>query len=263
MSQQEKGQGEPSMEEILASIRRIISDDDKDEEPAAEEAAAPAAEPEAAAPAPSPETPAPPVEKPVVAAPTDSPAVESPVVAAVDAPTPAAIDDVSAPEIIQPVDTPPVEGAEELELTEVIEEDSPTAPVAEKPAAAAPKPASVNTAKPNETLAEDGRKAFLKETLGVPAVVSGEGGESDFVGLVSPPIREISTNTLAELAGAIHARGFVLGNVSMTLEDLIRDLMRPHLKDWLDKNLPGIVERMVRAEIERMASEAEARKDLI
>jgi cell pole-organizing protein PopZ len=37
-----------------------------------------------------------------------------------------------------------------------------------------------------------------------------------------------------------------------TLEDLVRITLRPLLKEWLDANLPPIVERLVRAEIERV-----------
>jgi uncharacterized protein len=38
-----------------------------------------------------------------------------------------------------------------------------------------------------------------------------------------------------------------------TLEDLVRDMLKPMLKAWLDANLPDIVERLVRAEIERVS----------
>ncbi|MGA8292069.1 MAG: DUF2497 domain-containing protein, partial [Rhodoplanes sp.] len=38
-----------------------------------------------------------------------------------------------------------------------------------------------------------------------------------------------------------------------TLEDIARDLLRPMLKTWLDDNLPQLVERLVRAEIERIS----------
>ncbi len=44
-----------------------------------------------------------------------------------------------------------------------------------------------------------------------------------------------------------------LGDGSRTIEDIVRELLRPMLKSWLDENLPGMVERMVRAEIERVA----------
>jgi hypothetical protein len=38
-----------------------------------------------------------------------------------------------------------------------------------------------------------------------------------------------------------------------TLEDLVREMLRPMLRTWLDDNLPSMVERLVRAEIERVA----------
>jgi cell pole-organizing protein PopZ len=51
-------------------------------------------------------------------------------------------------------------------------------------------------------------------------------------------------NTLAQTVLVQNAR---------TLEDLVKDMMRPMLKGWLDDNLPGLVERLVRAEIERVS----------
>jgi cell pole-organizing protein PopZ len=38
-----------------------------------------------------------------------------------------------------------------------------------------------------------------------------------------------------------------------TLEEVVSELLRPMLKAWLDENLPGMVERLVRAEIERVS----------
>ena len=51
-------------------------------------------------------------------------------------------------------------------------------------------------------------------------------------------------NTLAQTVLVQNAR---------TLEDLVREMLRPMLKAWLDDNLPGMVERLVRAEIERVS----------
>jgi cell pole-organizing protein PopZ len=45
----------------------------------------------------------------------------------------------------------------------------------------------------------------------------------------------------------------VLSNNARTLEDLVKEMLRPMLKNWLDDNLPGLVERIVRAEIERVS----------
>ena len=41
-----------------------------------------------------------------------------------------------------------------------------------------------------------------------------------------------------------------------TIEDLVREEIRPLLKEWLDANLPPMVERLVRAEIERVVGRA-------
>ena len=45
----------------------------------------------------------------------------------------------------------------------------------------------------------------------------------------------------------------VLSHNARTLEDLVKDMLRPMVKAWLDDNLPGLVERLVRAEIERVS----------
>lgn len=44
----------------------------------------------------------------------------------------------------------------------------------------------------------------------------------------------------------------VLTQNARTLEDLVKDMLRPMLKAWLDDNLPVMVERMVRTEIDRV-----------
>jgi len=38
---------------------------------------------------------------------------------------------------------------------------------------------------------------------------------------------------------------------NVTIEDMMRDMLRPMLKEWLDENLPAVVERMVEQEIAR------------
>lgn len=44
-----------------------------------------------------------------------------------------------------------------------------------------------------------------------------------------------------------------LGNGGLTIEAMVRDMLRPMLKEWLDENLPSVVERMVEKEIARVA----------
>ena len=41
-----------------------------------------------------------------------------------------------------------------------------------------------------------------------------------------------------------------------TVDELARTLLRPMLKEWLDANLPAIVEAQVRKEVERIARSA-------
>jgi len=47
-----------------------------------------------------------------------------------------------------------------------------------------------------------------------------------------------------------------LGGADRTLEDIVRDMLRPLLQTWLDEHLPGIVERLVREEIVRVVGDA-------
>jgi cell pole-organizing protein PopZ len=64
----------------------------------------------------------------------------------------------------------------------------------------------------------------------------------------------ISTATTAAVDSAFNTLAqTVLVQNGRTLEDLVRELLRPMLKTWLDDNLPNLVERLVRAEIERLS----------
>jgi cell pole-organizing protein PopZ len=70
-----------------------------------------------------------------------------------------------------------------------------------------------------------------------------------------PPERTlISSTTSAAVDSAFNSLAHtVLVQNARTLEDLVREMLRPMLKTWLDDNLPGLVERLVRAEIERVS----------
>ncbi|HEY8577250.1 MAG TPA: DUF2497 domain-containing protein [Devosia sp.] len=48
-------------------------------------------------------------------------------------------------------------------------------------------------------------------------------------------------------------QGMGIGNPGATIESLMRDMLRPMLKEWLDENLPSVVERMVEKEIARVS----------
>jgi cell pole-organizing protein PopZ len=64
----------------------------------------------------------------------------------------------------------------------------------------------------------------------------------------------ISNATMSAVDSAFNSLAHtVLGNNARTLEDLVKEMLRPMLKGWLDDNLPSMVERIVRAEIERVS----------
>ena len=76
--------------------------------------------------------------------------------------------------------------------------------------------------------------------------------------LVSDPVAEASGASIAQLANAVaRERAVALGNHGLTLEQLVREICTPILKHWLDTNLPYMVERIVKQEIERIASRSD------
>jgi cell pole-organizing protein PopZ len=184
---------EPTMEEILASIRRIISEDEPSADAAAETEAAAEVAPEAG---PEPE-PAKAAEEP---APEPAPpsASESEPVAAAAAPV--AEDEDDALELTQKVET-----HGDLDVLEA-------PPAAEPPSSAPPSSVSASEA------------------------------------LVSEPAASAAASAFGALSAAI-----LMPRSDRTLEDVVRELLRPLLQQWLDNNLPGIVQQAVQAEVERIA----------
>lgn len=67
----------------------------------------------------------------------------------------------------------------------------------------------------------------------------------------------VSPSVDAAVTAAFESLGdLVLPTHERTVEDLVKEILRPMLKSWLDDNLPQIVERLVRQEIERMSRNA-------
>lgn len=64
----------------------------------------------------------------------------------------------------------------------------------------------------------------------------------------------LSRDSDTVVSGAFNALAHtILAQNARTLEGLVSDMVRPMLKDWLDENLPSLVERLVREEIERVS----------
>jgi uncharacterized protein len=164
---------EPSMEEILASIRSIIAEEREPEK-------APAARP-------APSRPAAPLSGPQIVYSKDDPA-----------PQRLAADDA------QPGDAAP-------------------APEANAP------------------------KVVWRQPEPAKSESSDSASQSDEEPLLSPEADRAVTSSFDALAASVAARSAELA------EGMARELLRPMLKAWLDENLPALVERLVRAEIERVA----------
>jgi len=67
--------------------------------------------------------------------------------------------------------------------------------------------------------------------------------------IISPPTASAAAGSMARLAGTLR----VADTAGQTVEGVVRELLKPMLKDWLDRNLPAIVEARVEAELERIA----------
>ncbi len=64
----------------------------------------------------------------------------------------------------------------------------------------------------------------------------------------------LSSSIGSMVRSASTERSTGVGRAGVTLEDIVREEMKPVLKTWLEANLPEMVERVVRAEIERVVA---------
>ena len=246
---------EPSMEEILASIRRIIADDEAKPPAVAEKSASPPAQ------AKPPEKPAaaPPAAKAPVMSDIPPSAISAAQAAAAKvtpppvkpapppaAPAPAAAasnsqDDIDA--MLAGLDEatseaeirPPLPDGEVFELTDDM-------------ALPDPPKSSFHKIEPDDDLE-------FTETAAARAVHRQPVFEPPPFETPAPPPQQIlSRSTVSAVESAFNTlANTVLSNNARTLEDLVKEMLRPMLKSWLDDNLPGLVERIVKAEIERVS----------
>jgi len=68
-------------------------------------------------------------------------------------------------------------------------------------------------------------------------------------GIVSSPSASAAASALARLSGTLR----IAETQNQTIEGVVRELLKPMLKEWLDKNLPAIVDARVEAELERIS----------
>lgn len=232
---------EPSMEDILASIKKIISEDGK---PIPQEEMAKAAAPAANAPQPAPKAPEPVAALPkaeVKPAPQPQPAPPPPPAPKAEPAAPPPVAAKPAPQQTPaPAPTPAPKPTEDvLELTEMMEE---------KPTAAKIADAAINALLAGEDINKIQTTPVAPKAPSAPAA--------------KPQTQVTAPSTFAPMAQAMTetavTKGWPMGNMNGTMEEMIREIMKPLLNQWLEANLPGITEKLVQAEIEKMINQAKS-----
>ncbi len=210
---EQEGREEPSMEEILSSIRKIIASDE-DEGVSAEALPADAGK-------------APEAEK-------------------------------KEPE--------KQEEDEVLELTEVVAEESVAEKPAEEDAAGDADEEDAAGAKPLESIEQEAERELEASAEKVELAPVEEGTDSSGetasmaeTELLSESAAAAATGAFAKLARSVAREEPQPGSGAEgpTIEAFLAELVKPMLKEWLDANLPAIVERVVEREVKKLARRAE------
>lgn len=222
---------EPSMDEILSSIRQIIADDDA--------AGAPRKPALQAAP------------DPMQAAPARTPVPD----ASDDELEPMAPLTLSAEQILPEAEAEPEALSFDALIAGVDEEEA-------EPEAVAPKlvvPDDIEfevedepepEIAPEPDMSQSAEPAFEPETMAsepAPPMPDASLSNDMTERLLEPATNAAVRSTFAKL------NNLGLGNQNTTIESLMKDMLRPMLKEWLDENLPSVVERMVEKEIARVS----------
>ncbi|HYD86761.1 MAG TPA: DUF2497 domain-containing protein [Vitreimonas sp.] len=122
----------------------------------------------------------------------------------------------------------------------------------DEPVAAAPAPQPQQTAAEDDIVFEAVEQVVTQQAspapqpaTPAPQIESGALGD----GIVSPPSASAAASALARLSGTLR----IADTPNQTIEGVVRELLKPMLKEWLDKNLPAIVDARVEAELERIS----------
>lgn len=220
MSDSKNAGGDPSMDDILASIRKIISDDEARAQMTNQRTSGPQApgQPARLSVVPPPEPPRP--------EPRSRSAGHDDVLLLTedlmeDPKAPPRTADIVAPPSLQPRSEPP------------------------RPVEAFRPPEPQNL---DKTVVRTAERTRVPDPSHEAPLIDGSaaGAAADAFSRLSLAVQE-SVPTPA--AGD---PGLLVGGKQQSIEDLVKDMLRPMLKDWLDRNLPGIVERYVEREIVRL-----------
>ncbi len=220
MSDSKNAGGDPSMDDILASIRKIISDDEARAQMTNQRTSGPQAPGQ-----------------------------------------PARLSVVPPPEAPRPEPRPRSAGHDDvLLLTEDLMEDPKAPPIT---ADAAPPPSlqpRSESSRPVEALRSAEPQNLDKTVVRAPERARAPVSNPE-APLIDGSAAGAAADAFSRLSLAVQESvptpaagdpGLLVGGNQQTIEDLVKDMLRPMLKDWLDRNLPGIVERYVEREIVRL-----------
>lgn len=223
MAEKIKPDDEPSIEEILDSIRQIISEDDKAEAATAKAEPKPVQAPPAAE------------DDPFDAFDMDDASVED---AALDAEFDAAEDEDV------------FELTERIEPEEVMEPEPPPAPPPPPPAPAPAPEISVANAEEPPFVVDLIDESNKTENVSIPepSVTPDPAVPASDDTLLTASAEAAAFSAIAELA-----RRTAVEHNGITIEEIVRSELKPLLRGWLDKNLPVVIERLVREELERVS----------
>ena len=216
-----KAEQDPSMEEILASIRKIISEDGVTEEDETEQ---------------QPNT-----EEEDVLELTD--VIED--------------EDSEVADVVELLEEAPLESEPASEPEAPPEQEAvpelEAAPAVEAPVEIIAEPEPEPEPEPEIEIAVE--EPAVEPVEAEPAPIAEDR-------IISDATAGASTDAFSELTMALHGEGksgsgLALGEGDQTVEGIVRDLLRPMLREWLDANLPDLVHRLVRKEIKEMVRRAQ------
>ncbi|MEM9706161.1 MAG: DUF2497 domain-containing protein [Pseudomonadota bacterium] len=253
-----KAQAEPSMEEILASIRRIISED---EDTVVADTVAAAVE----------NTPVAKDIKPVESAPAP-PASEPPPVQQVT-PAPAATPKAAPASVAKNNPTAAARTAKDTKATtsnpqsvpggahrDPQPSDQQTSSVQSPSVSQSPNTPKEQTAVGETKAAKSAAEKAPVVKLDVDRPASAPGKSEDKTStnenlkeesdMISDSSAQAAAKAFDSLSEAVRISSAQEGR---TLEDIVTEMLRPMIKDWLDGNLPAIVEEKVEAEVQRLS----------
>ncbi len=263
---------EPSMDEILSSIRQIIADEDEPQDGGgtasnSQVVAAPVSEAEAdqammaveeTAQVSTQETPEPENNAPITVASevTEEPFSLSPDQMVADTSAEADVSDVENIDTPSSMDAiPPLadEPDDEIPPDELAVEEAPVMQALDTP-----EPKDALSGLPAEMVLADDiafdepegeLEVEIPEVEEAPSAMPDPNLSADIADKLLEPATTAAVGNAFAKQGALSA----VGAEGITLDAIVREMLRPMLKEWLDENLPATVERMVEKEIERVS----------